>query len=126
MAPTTGEGFPSEWMRGFLALAAMAVIAEEETYGYAVVQRLAQAGLGQVKGGTLYPILTRLETSGFVASRWVAGQGGPGRKMLRLTPDGATHLATMADRWTDFTGAVSRVLPDSRDTGRPQEAKDHE
>ena len=67
--------WPGEWMRGVLSLCVLAVVAEEESYGYAIAQRLQAAGLGRVRGGTLYPVLTRLEREGLVVSSWRRGQG---------------------------------------------------
>lgn len=103
--------WPSDWMRSILSLAVLAVVAEGETYGYAVAQRLQQAGLGTVKGGTLYPALTRLEEDGLLASNWQAGDGGPGRKYFAITPDGLAELHRRADDWTTFTEQAARLLP---------------
>ncbi|MDD9206352.1 PadR family transcriptional regulator, partial [Georgenia sp. 10Sc9-8] len=64
---------------------------------------LAEAGLGSVKGGTLYPLLTRLENAGWVSVEWRAGEGGPGRKYYLLTDDGRRELEASAHRWTQFT-----------------------
>ncbi|MFC7481033.1 PadR family transcriptional regulator [Luedemannella flava] len=72
--------WPSEWLRGVLELCVLGVLADGPTYGYAIAQRLEEAGLGVVKGGTLYLLLARLEADGFVESSWQAGDGGPGRK----------------------------------------------
>ena len=56
------QQWPGEWMRGVLSLCVLRVVADGPTYGYAIAARLADVGLGPVKGGTLYPILTRLES----------------------------------------------------------------
>lgn len=102
-------------MRGVLSLGVLAVVAEQETYGYAIAARLRLAGLGTVKGGTLYPILTRLEQDGLVASQWREGEAGPGRKFFRITDQGATALASQADGWRAFNGAIDSLLPPGKD-----------
>jgi PadR family transcriptional regulator PadR len=89
-------------MRGVLALCVLAVVAEEETYGYAVAQRLQHAGLGAVKGGTLYPVLTRLEQEGLLTSTWREGDGGPGRKFFAVTPAGLAALQDRTTSWLTF------------------------
>lgn len=125
--PETADGaYSSAWLRGFLPAAVLAVIARGETYGYAVAQALEAAGLGHVKGGTLYPVLASLEKEGLLAARWAAGEGGPGRKMLVLTPDGLTRLLQYREQWTAFTGAVEHVLaPEpSRGLARPEQVPD--
>lgn len=105
------DRWPGEWMRGVLALCVLSVVAEGETYGYAVAQRLEDAGLGRVKGGTLYPILTRLETDGHVTSSWREGDAGPGRKFFSATPAGRRWLAERSEAWDTFTRRAAALLP---------------
>jgi PadR family transcriptional regulator PadR len=97
-------------MRGVLSLCVLRVVADGPTYGYAIAGRLADAGLGSVKGGTLYPILTRLEGDGLVTSSWAAGDGGPGRKFFTLTPAGAQALRERAEQWHVFTERAAGLL----------------
>lgn len=110
--------WPGEWMRGVLTLCVLAVVGEGRTYGYAIAARLAEAGLGTVKGGTLYPILGRLEQDGHVVSTWGAGESGPGRKFFEATPLGRTHLAEHTARWDDFVGRAGSLLHQSVDAPR--------
>lgn len=102
--------WPADWMRGALTMCVLAIVAEQESYGYAIAQQLDGAGLGNVKGGTLYPILTRLEHDGLITSRWQAGQGGPGRKYFAATPAGRDSLQQLSADWTTFTGRVTALL----------------
>ena len=104
------EQWPGDWLRGVLPLCVLGVIAEGETYGYAVAHHLHGAGLGTIKGGTLYPVLTRLEQEGLLTSSWREGDGGPGRKYFALTPAGRSTLAERAAAWRVFTDRASRVL----------------
>lgn len=98
------------WLRGVLDLCVLAALADRERYGYELSQRLAAAGLGRIKGGTLYPLLARLEESGLVTARWQPGERGPGRKYYRLTAAGDDHLAAQADAWADLAGSVGALL----------------
>src|SRR5690625_898005 len=84
--------YPSEWLRGVLELCVLRVLADGATYGYAIAAELAQAGLGEIKGGTLYPLLGRLEKNALVTAEWRAGEGGPGRKYFALTAAGRAEL----------------------------------
>ncbi len=103
--------WPGEWLRGVLTLCVLAIVAEQpQTYGYAVAQRLYEAGLGHVKGGTLYPALTRLEQEGLLTSSWQAGDGGPGRKFFAVTAAGRRELAGRTGAWTTFTRRAQDVL----------------
>ncbi len=104
------EQWPGEWMRGVLGLCVLAVVAESETYGYAVAQRLRTAGLGTVKGGTLYPVLTRLEQDGLLTSTWREGEGGPGRKFFSATPAGRVALQDRRAQWLIFSQRAAELL----------------
>jgi PadR family transcriptional regulator, regulatory protein PadR len=105
------DTWPAEWVRATLPLTVLAVVAGEETYGYAIAQRLQEAGLGTVKGGPLYPVLNRLEQDGLVTSSWREGAGGPGRKFFTVTPRGREHLAGRAAAWHTFTERAAGLLP---------------
>ncbi len=106
----TEDRWPGEWMRGVLSLCVLRVVADGPTYGYAIAARLADAGLGTVKGGTLYPILTRLETEGSISSSWEAGDGGPGRKFFTLTAAGERALHERTEQWRVFTERAGGLL----------------
>lgn len=108
------DAVPTEWLRAVLPLAVLSTVADGETYGYAVAQHLKTAGLGTVKGGTLYPILNRLEGEGLLTSSWREGVGGPGRKFFAITQIGRKHLSRQADAWHDFTERATGLLPDLR------------
>ncbi len=100
---SSDQPWPSEWLRGVLEVCVLRVLADGETYGYAIASRLADGGLGVVKGGTLYPLLNRLESAELVTVQWRAGDGGPGRKYYLLTDEGHRELHGTADRWSLFT-----------------------
>ncbi|BBJ38284.1 hypothetical protein GCM10017744_008610 [Streptomyces antimycoticus] len=98
------------WLRGALPLALAAVLAEADQHGYALVRQLAAHGFGTVRGGALYPVLGRMETEGLVEARWEPGEGGPGRKVYRLTDAGRDRLREEAASWQRFSEAMNRLL----------------
>jgi PadR family transcriptional regulator PadR len=100
--------WPAEWTRATLSHSALAIIAAEgTTYGYQILQRMEAAGFGKVKGGTLYPILARLEADGLVTSSWGEGEGGPGRKFVSITDAGRGEVAKLGEAWSVFSDTVS-------------------
>lgn len=119
--------WPSEWLRGALEVCVLRVLAGDPTYGYAISARLAQEGIGTVKGGTLYPLLGRLERSGLVRVEWRAGETGPARKYYALTAAGRAELAALSERWAAFADLTSRfVMHDTterRHAAPPREAR---
>ena len=94
----------SDWMRAALGLCVLRTLAAGPTYGYAIAAALEENGFGTIKGGTLYPLLTRYEVAGWIAVEWRVGAGGPERKYLSLTNTGRDELATQTANWRDFYG----------------------
>jgi len=107
---SSDQPWPSEWLRGVLEVCVLRVLADGQTYGYAIASRLADGGLGVVKGGTLYPLLNRLETAGLVTAQWQAGDGGPGRKYYLLTDEGRQELQDTATQWSRFTEVTGAMI----------------
>ncbi len=59
-------------LKGVLSLLLLHLLAERESYGYEVVQRLHAIGLTGILEGTVYPALSRLEREGRLTTRLVA------------------------------------------------------
>ncbi len=103
--------FESNLVRGSLDLVVLAALADDERYGYLILKRLRAASGDQhdLKAGTLYPILHKLEQSGAIASRWEE-VGERRRKWYAITPKGQRMLQEQADRWQEFTAYVDGLL----------------
>lgn len=103
----------TSWTRAVLPLCLLGVLdAGGRNYGYALLGRLSEAGLENVKPAMLYPALTRLEEEGAVHVEWGAGEGGPGRKYYRITEEGRERLRRDRAAWGDLTSAVTSLLGD--------------
>ena len=59
---------------------------------------------------SLYPVLYRMETRRWIASRWVEKAGEHRRNYYSLTAKGRRILAEEQRRWRAFTAAVDLVL----------------
>jgi transcriptional regulator len=79
----------------------LAILAEGDSYGYAILQRVRELSDGALKwtDGMLYPVLHRLEKAGLVDSRWEKAETGRRRKYYRLTPRGREQLAEERRQW---------------------------
>lgn len=100
----------ASWLKGVLDLLVLASLTEGESYGYEIAKTLAATGLGQIKGGTLYPVLNRLEEAGLVAAEFRVADRGPGRRYYHLTDDGRATLAEQGELWLAFDASVRAVL----------------
>lgn len=107
------EDRQSQWLKGVLDLAVLAALARETSaYGYTLMASLAESGLEGIKGGTIYPLLSRLEEDGLVKSEWVTGASGPPRKYFWLTPAGRAELSAGRDGWRLFSKTMTEALGD--------------
>lgn len=104
--------FPKELVKGTTKHLILAVLQEEEMYGYQIVRQISTHSDGQLEfgEGSIYPALHALEKSGLLASRWVAQDGRPDRKYYRLTPKGVRELTAGRRMWQEFTRSVEGVL----------------
>ncbi|MFE3454415.1 PadR family transcriptional regulator [Nonomuraea sp. NPDC059194] len=100
----------ASWLKGVLDLLVLASLTQGENYGYEIAKSLADSGLGQIKGGTLYPVLNRLEEAGLVAAEFRVTERGPGRRYYRLTDQGRQTLAEQGGLWLAFDQSVRSVL----------------
>jgi PadR family transcriptional regulator PadR len=96
---TGGAEWPTPWVRAALDLAVLASLTDGSLHGYAIGQALAAHGFGLLRGGSLYPVLNRLEEAGDVEATWVEGRGGPGRREYELTTGGRERLERDLASW---------------------------
>jgi PadR family transcriptional regulator PadR len=94
--------WPAPWIRAALDLAVLASLTEGRLHGYAIAQALSAHGFGLLKGGSLYPVLGRLEEAGDVEAAWTEGDGGPGRKEYALTDRGRERLERDLASWSEL------------------------
>lgn len=101
-----------ELLKGSTAIMILKVIAEEDSYGYRIVQTLAQRSddLFKLNEGTLYPILHALEKEGIIESYRKKAESGRERRYYRITAEGKMYLAQKMDEWRVFSDSVDRVL----------------
>ena len=98
------------WLHGFLDLCLLAMLAERADYGYGLAQRLTEAGVADVPGGTLYPALLRLERQGLAVPSWAPSEAGPRRKYYAITEAGLDVLDGQAGDWRRFRDGVDSLL----------------
>ena len=79
----------------------LSILADGESYGYVIIQCVRNLSGGEIQwtDGMLYPVLHRLETQGFVRSRWIKSEVGRKRKYYTLTAAGKRALSTQKEQW---------------------------
>ena len=105
----------SQLVRGALDAAVLAVVAEEDGYGYDVVRRLRNAGLTDIGDASVYGTLRRLYNGGALTSYVKPSDEGPHRRYYGITTAGQAQLTKDRETWSDFSRALSALLdPDDR------------
>ena len=79
----------------------LAILAEGDSYGYAIVKRVSELSGGQMRwaDGMLYPMLHRLERLGYVEANWRTSGTGRKRKYYSVTERGLAQLAAQRRQW---------------------------
>ena len=74
----------------------LAILAEGENYGYAIIQRVKELSGGKIEwtDGMLYPVLHWLEDQDLVESRWEDSETGRKRKYYALKSAGRKALGS--------------------------------
>jgi PadR family transcriptional regulator, regulatory protein PadR len=105
----------SQFLRSAVEMLILEVAGEGATYGYALAQTVGErsGGYFELKEGSLYPALHRLERQKLLRSYWRLADGRR-RKYYELTPAGRTELAARKRSWLSFTAGVNGVLGTSR------------
>jgi PadR family transcriptional regulator PadR len=99
-----------QMLKGVLSLLLLQLLAEQESYGYEIVQRLRAEGLTDLMEGTVYPAMARLEREGRVSARLIPSSSGPARKYYRPTAAGYAALADGKNAWTTQAEIVGTIL----------------
>lgn len=89
----------------------LGILAEGESYGYAILQQVAELSGGHIDwtDGMLYPLLHRLERLGQVTSSWTTSEQGRRRKLYALTDVGRQALAERREQWVVISQALDKV-----------------
>lgn len=99
----------------------LSILAEEESYGYAILKRVNELSVGELAWteGMLYPLLHRLERLGHVDSTWRDSESGRRRRHYRITADGRAALVEQLRQWSVITGAFAQIRGRRSSTGGP-------
>ncbi|GAB3079575.1 PadR family transcriptional regulator [Intrasporangium mesophilum] len=100
----------TQLIKGVLDLAVLAVVADEDGYGYDVVRRLRAAGLDDVGDASVYGTLRRLYAAGALTSYVVASDEGPHRKYYGINKKGRDLLALQGKTWMAFAQTMAGLL----------------
>jgi len=100
----------SQLMRGTLEGCILKIISMDVTYGYEIMVKLADYGFDDIREGTIYPLLVRLEKKDWIYAQFKPSPLGPSRKYYFITEEGLQTLASFEEYWKTISGAVNQIL----------------
>ena len=106
----------SQMMKGILEGCILKIIDKSETYGYEIVEQLQRYGFADVKEGTLYPLLLRLEKKGLIAATFKPSPLGPTRKYYNLTEPGKEYVAGFYEVWNEVRQTVEEIFSEEEES----------
>ena len=92
---------PSDLIQGTLDLLILKALAAEARHGWAIAKRIqvASGDVLQIKQGSLYPALHRLEQQGLIEAEWGNSENNRQAKYYQLTKSGRKQLAEEMRNW---------------------------
>lgn len=98
-------------LKGHVEGLVLAVLSDGPSHGYAIMEALSAktGGAVSLEGGTLYPVLRRMEDAGLVSGRW-SEHAGRRRRTYALTAKGRTAIKAERSAWEEFVSLIGAVM----------------
>lgn len=108
----------SQVRRGIIEMAILNILNGGALHGYGLVKALAAIPALVVSEGTIYPLLSRLRSEGWVEAKLEESTQGPARKKYTLSPAGRARCRAMNEAWGRVASAIAHITtpvpPDRR------------
>ncbi|HYT75663.1 MAG TPA: PadR family transcriptional regulator [Vicinamibacterales bacterium] len=102
----------ADLLQGTLDLLILRTLTLEPQHGWGIARRIHQLTQGtfDVKPGSMFPALKRLEEQGWIASEWGESENKRQAKFYRLTKPGRRHIETEVSNWKRVSTAIDRAI----------------
>ncbi len=106
------ETQPVDLPQGTLDLLILKTVASGPEHGWAIAKRIGKLSdeVLQIRQGSLYPALHRLERRGLIRARWGTSDNNRRARFYELTAAGKSRVEQETDQWSRLTLAVDAVL----------------
>jgi PadR family transcriptional regulator, regulatory protein PadR len=100
-----------ELKKGSTEMLILALVEDRPRHGYEIAKLIGERSEGvlQFSVGSLYPLLYRMESRGWITGQWVEKEGERRRRYYKLTKAGRKALSAQRDKWKEFFAALNRV-----------------
>jgi transcriptional regulator len=103
---------PTRLLQGTLDLLILKALTPGELHGLGVARRVEQltGGTFEVKPGSLFPSLHRMEEAGWLESVWGSSENNRRAKYYKLTRAGRRQLKLEVTQWSRISAAIATAL----------------
>ena len=103
-------------LQGTLDLLILRTLTLERQHGWGISRRIQQISRGtfDVKPGSMFPALKRLEEKGWITASWGPSENGRQAKFYALTATGRRHVKHEVDNWRRIAAAIGWALEATR------------
>jgi len=119
MDQINSENTKAQMRKGILDFIILLVISRGPVYASDILNELKEKEMIVVEG-TIYPLLSRLKTSGLLEYNWQESKSGPPRKYYGLTAKGKETLASLAATWKDLNKSINSLIKNNSSAPAPQ------
>jgi PadR family transcriptional regulator PadR len=100
-----------EWKKGSAELLVLSLLEAQPRHGYDISRLIEVRSGGAIAFHvtSLYPLLHRLESQGWIEGKWVEKADQRRRRYYCLTPEGLQMLHSKQQSWKDFVAAIGRI-----------------
>lgn len=105
-------GKKTDLLQGTLHLLILRALSPQPLHGLGVSNRIAQItnGTFEVKPGSLFPALHRMEEAGWLKAEWGESENNRRAKYYSLTKTGRRQLATETKDWQRIALGIASAL----------------
>jgi transcriptional regulator len=99
-------------LQGTLDVLILKVLELQPLHGLGISRRIAQVtnGTFEVKPGSLFPALHRMEEAGWLSATWGDSENNRRAKYYRLTSAGRRRLKQESEQWARISSAMASAL----------------
>ncbi|NLY86199.1 MAG: PadR family transcriptional regulator [Tissierellia bacterium] len=97
-----------QFKKGVLELCVLSLLNRRDFYGYELVDHISK--YINISEGTIYPLLRRFRSEGYVTTYLKESQEGPPRKYYKLTDRGKESFEVLEIEWENFVNGVNNIL----------------
>ena len=100
-------------IKGYIESIILSLLLVEDLYGYEIAKRIRSISNDnfEIKEGTMYVVLKRLESNGLVSSYWDDSESGGGRRRFhKITDEGKNYLISKKQEWIFFRNIVDKFF----------------